>query len=194
MSLPNFLLIGAYKAGTTSLHRYLREHPSVFMPRLKEPNFFALEGGGKTPPHRDHGSDILEYQDYVRLFQGAEDETALGEASPMYLQSPQAPVRIRHYIPHARLLVSLRDPADAVYSSYVMDVRNGHEERGFSHVLKQLTQDLTINPAAAPFYHQQLSRYYALFPRHQLKVSLYEDLRQEAASVVRNMYKTSGSR
>ena len=112
----------------------------------------------------------------------------------MYLQSPQAPVRIRHYIPHARLLVSLRDPADAVYSSYVMDVRNGHEERGFSHVLKQLTQDLTINPAAAPFYHQQLSRYYALFPRHQLKVSLYEDLRQEAASVVRNMYKTSGSR
>ena len=189
MQLPNFLLIGAYKAGTTSLHRYLREHPSVFMPRVKEPNFFALEGGAGTTPGRDHETNISEYHDYIRLFKEADDETALGEASPMYLQSPQAPVRIRHHIPHARLLVSLRDPADAIYSSYVMDVRDGHEQRSFSRVLEQLIHDLRVHPSGGPFYHQQLSRYYALFPRHQIKVTLYDDLSRDAAAVVQTLFK-----
>lgn len=189
MNLPNFLLIGAYKAGTTSLHRYLREHPSVFMPRVKEPNFFALEGQVKIHPGRKHETNISDYKDYLRLFQDAGDETALGEASPMYLQSAQAPVRIHHHIPHARLLVSLRDPADAIYSSYVMDVRDGYEQRTFARVLDQVTQDLRKDPTHGPFYYQQLSRYYARFPRHMIQVNLYDDLRRNTAAVVRTIFR-----
>src|SRR3990170_8700279 len=123
--LPNFLIIGAHKSGTTSLYQYLRQHPQVFMPQLIEPSFFSYEGQNlqHNPSIRRHV--ITRFEDYVALFQEARGEIAIGEASPMYLKCPQSAVRIKHYIPDARLIVILRNPVDRAYSHFQMELRNG---------------------------------------------------------------------
>src|SRR5437868_623089 len=109
MTLPNFLIIGAAKAGTTSLHHYLRQHPDVYMgPR--EPRYFAREGA-------DAESPVIRTRDvYEQLFDGVTTEHAIGEGSPQYLNHPIAPDEIAAELPDVKLIVSLRNPADRAYS------------------------------------------------------------------------------
>src|SRR4029079_10146943 len=96
--LPNFLVIGAAKSGTTSLYHYLRQHPQIFMSRIKEPRFFALEedpldwrGPGDE---RSRGESITTLDAYLDLFEAVDGELAVGEASVLYLDHPKAPDRI----------------------------------------------------------------------------------------------------
>ena len=111
MTLPNFLIIGAPKAGTTSLYSYFREHPAIFMPELKEPRFFGYEGQGDRIRF-----PVRTLEEYTALFDGVTTETAIGEATPHYLVYPVAAQRIRDLIPGVRLIASLRDPVDRAYS------------------------------------------------------------------------------
>ena len=100
MVMPNFLIIGAAKAGTTSLYEYLKQHPQIWMSPIKETNFFALEGetlGFRGPGDHNYINNfsITKIESYLKLFQGVENQTAIGEASPLYLYSPKAPNCIR---------------------------------------------------------------------------------------------------
>ena len=121
--LPDFLVIGAFKAGTTSLHHYLDKHPRIFMTRLKEPNFFAHT---KSDPNHDNRNifPVTDLAQYERLFADARADQLKGEASPGYLPSKQAPRKIKEQIPDIRLLATLRDPVDRAYSHYLMELRN----------------------------------------------------------------------
>src|SRR5690606_1060014 len=105
--LPNFIIIGAPKAGTTSLYYYLRQHPQIFMSSVKEPNFFATEG---LDLHTEDALDrvwidqsITDLDSYSTLFADVKDETAVGEASTSYLGSRHAARRIHYHVPDARL-------------------------------------------------------------------------------------------
>src|SRR3712207_923366 len=106
MTMPNFLIIGAMKSGTTSLHYYLKQHPDVFMPPVKEQDFFALEGkklnfnGPEGPAFINRmirQNSITNIEEYRAAFRGVSNERAVGEASPVYLYSHQAPSRIQYY-------------------------------------------------------------------------------------------------
>src|SRR5262249_1979 len=133
--LPNFFIVGAPKAATTSLYYYLDQHPDVFMSPLKEPNFFAAELRpenfcDEVRPRIDRelrsrqeylqsdlrekrfGGLVCTWDEYLKLFHNARDETAIGEASPCYLWSASAAVNIAERIPHARIIINLRDPAE----------------------------------------------------------------------------------
>ena len=112
MRLPNFLVIGAAKAGTTTVYQYLKQHPQVYMSPRKEPHFFSKNGTKDYP--------IPTLEDYQALFQEASDEIAIGEASTSYLTHPQTAERIQYHIPHAKLIAILRDPANRTYSLYIM--------------------------------------------------------------------------
>ncbi|EPZ44556.1 hypothetical protein N007_10785 [Alicyclobacillus acidoterrestris ATCC 49025] len=121
--LPNFLVIGAAKAGTTALYRYLSQHPEVFMPSIKEPNYFALanrevrfQGPGDDRTNR---SSITRFADYQALFDEADGYQAVGEASPMYLYTADAANRIHDLIPNVKLIVILRDPVERAHSAYL---------------------------------------------------------------------------
>lgn len=132
MRLPNFLIIGAAKSGTSSLYRYLMEHPQVFMSPVKEPNFFALEGEQIDFSNPAMAEQVLpklatDLDAYRTLFQDVQHEQAIGEASSWYLHSTRAPVRIRRHIPEAKLIAILRNPAQRAYSGYRMNVRDGWE-------------------------------------------------------------------
>ncbi len=119
MPLPNFLIIGATKSGTTSLYRYIGQHPDVYMSLIKELRFFVVNGSGAQlyrGPTDDSRYPVTCLGDYLSYFEGAAAETAIGEATPEYLVVPEDPKRIRQRIPHARLIAILRDPTERAYS------------------------------------------------------------------------------
>src|SRR5579872_1954454 len=104
MKLPNFFLVGAMKSGTTSLYRYLNAHPQVYMSPIKEPNYFCSDF---IPQPSDPAGKIVSWDDYVRLFRAAGNETAIGEASVVYLCSRCAAQEIHRVLPNSRILILL---------------------------------------------------------------------------------------
>ena len=192
--LPNFFVIGAAKAGTTSLHWYLAEHPAVFMTTMKDPAYFAygVDADGRLLWGNPdlHEFPIKSLREYERLFADAGNATAIGEASTTYLECPQSAARIRELLPAARILCSLRHPVDRAYSDYLMYLR-GHGQRF------DPARDLTATaPWARPDshwmqvgrYHEQLSRYFDAFPGDQICVLLFDDLRRNPEKFVRDTY------
>ncbi len=201
--MPNFLVIGARKAGTTSLYHYLDQHPDVFMSPVKEPNFFAIEGEkadyrGPDADTRINRWSVADPEEYQALFSGAGGAGAVGEASPAYLCNPDAPERIRRHVPEAKLIAILRDPAERAYSAYMHQVRDGRETLAFAEALDAEERRTNANWAPAwrykaeGFYQVCLSRYYELFGREQVRVYLYEDLGDDPRGVMRDVYRFLG--
>ena len=195
MTLPNFIIIGAAKAGTTALYWYFAEHPAVFMSPVQEPFYFAYgvdEAGsllfGDPDVHRFPVKTLGEYQ---ALFADAGGAAAIGEASPIYLECPQAAGRIRELIPGARIICSLRHPVDRAYSDYLMYLRR--RGRRFDPA-----QELTSTAAwARPdsrwmqigTYHEKLSRYFEAFPHDQIHVLLFDDFKPSPLQAVQDVYR-----
>lgn len=177
MTLPNFLIIGAAKAGTTSLYHYLAQHPDVFMSPIKETNHFCDEGTlvDGAPAIRDRAA-------YQALFAPAAGRAAIGEASPKYLNDVSAPDRIHAELPGVRLIVSLRNPADRAYSSYLGRIRDGAETR---------TAEEALRPGNYAFdtslYSPRLERYFRRFPRERIEVILFDDLAARPAETLRQI-------
>ncbi len=199
MTMPNFLIIGAAKAGTTSLHHYLRQHPQIYMSPEKELRFFALEG--EKLDFRGPGDQkalrfsITDIEAYRRQFEGVSDERAIGESSPLYIYSPKAPGRIAHYIPDAKLIAVLRDPVERAYSCFLQLVRHGREPLDdFSHALREEKARIRRNYEPGwhyregGFYYAQLSRYFELFDRERIRVYLYEDWKADPVDVLRDVF------
>jgi len=185
--LPNFIIIGAAKAGTTSLYHYLKQHPQVFMSPIKEARYFAYNGkdtrDSQGKPLNLH-FPVKTLTAYRALFQDAENELAIGEASPLYMESPVAAARIREVLPKVRLIAILRNSIERTISDYMMRVRMGEEpwdvREAFRNSQARFLQE--------GFYYSQLKRYYDLFSREQIRVYLFDDLERDALSVVRSMY------
>lgn len=201
MTMPNFLIIGAGKSGTTSLYRYLEQHPEIYMSPVKEPRFFALEGedlnfhGPGDEVLQKSATDIAAYKE---LFSGVTDEKAVGEASPLYLRSPKAPERIKHYLPNIKLIAILRDPVERAYSSYLHLVRDGYEPLNFEEALRREEDRLREGWAPrwrykqAGFYYAQLKHYFEWFDRQQIKVLLYEDFKDDPTSTLQSVFRFIG--
>ena len=204
-TLPNFLIIGAQKAGTSSIYQYTREHPDVYMSEVKEPEFFALEGrevnhrgpDGCTPNENDRKyTDLKTYQ---RLFDNVDGETAVGEASTLYLYSPRAPERIHQYVPDAKLIAILRNPVERAYSAFLMAKRSGNEPLSFAEALgaeeERIENDFGYLWRYKDFgrYHEQLRRYLEYFDRDQMRIFLLEDLKENSAAVMEEIYQFLGA-
>ncbi|MDK3257094.1 sulfotransferase family protein [Blastococcus capsensis] len=177
--LPTFIVIGAMKAGTTSLYHYLRNHEQIFMPKIKELDFFA-EGGNWS-----RGMDW-----YRQQFHGAGDAVARGEASTLYTKYPQydgVPERIAAALPDVRLVYLVRDPIVRMRSHYEHRVALGAETAPPEIALLE-------NPIYLAYsqYAMQLERYAAHFPREQLLVVTSEGLRHDRAVTVREVYEFLG--
>lgn len=198
VTMPNFLIIGAQKAGTTSLYYYLDQHPQVYMSPRKEPHFFE----GTTMDFNGPGrkiTPVTDIREYRRLFGGVSTETAVGEASASYLYSPRAPGLIRDHIPDARLIAVLRNPAERAYSNFLHMVRVGREPvPDFAEALRE--EERRIRDGWGPlwhyrtkgFYHGQLKRYFDTFGGEQIQVHLYEDLRSRPLDVLRQTFRFLG--
>lgn len=201
MTMPTFLVIGAAKAGTTALYDYLRQHPQVYMSPIKEPFFFAFEGQRLAfrGPNEGANRAITSLEAYEALFQPRAGETALGEASALYLPVPEAPHGIRRHVPGAKLIAILRDPVDRAYSSFLQLIRDDLEPcEDFAAALALEESRIKDNWGflwryrQLGFYHAQLRRYFDLFPSDQLRVYLYEDLDRDPLSLLRDVFRFIG--
>lgn len=196
--LPNFLVIGAGKAGTTSLHHYLRQHPDICMCPIKETNFFAYDPDFAHPCIRTDASafPVTTFEDYERLFRRGRGKPARGEVSPMYLWHPAAPRNIHGRIPEAMLFAILRNPVERAYSAYMMNVSQSRERRGFGQAIEDeavLARQVGGWPlgqgfyVGIGFYHRQLTLYRQLFPPEQIRVFLYEEFQENPLGVLREI-------
>ncbi len=180
MTKPNFLIVGAVKSGTTSLFEYLRGHPEVFMPSIKEASFFAGEGGRSEA-------------DYLALFRQAGSARAVGEVSGSYLYPPSTASAIHDFLgPDARIVIILRNPIDMAYSLWGHMVRDGRERLAFFDALAAEESRLADPDfhrtarawAAWPFnyayvdrarYARQVAAYFRTFERSQIEVLIFEE-------------------
>lgn len=197
--MPEFLVIGAAKSGTTSVDRYLAEHPAIFMSPVKEPGFFAFEGD-KMQFSGPRDAWMLEtvrttWPRYLELFEAAQSYHHVGETSPVYLYDEDAPSRIKTRLPEAKLIALLRNPVDRALSQFRFMIQCEREpESNLMDAL--LDEDRRVEAGwewgwhyrRLGFYGQQMERYYALFDADQIHVELYDDLIANAEAVMQRIF------
>jgi hypothetical protein len=177
---PDFLIVGAARSGTTSLYRYLRQHPDVFLPDFKEPDFFVTEESARG---------VRTLAEYERLFRGA-TQKAIGEASVGYLPDPGAARRIRETLgPGTRIVALLRDPVEAAWSLWNHTVRTAGETLSFAEALAaepgRLSGEIPVPPGGAPprtyaylervRYAPQVRRFLDEFGPARVHVAIHEE-------------------
>lgn len=200
MKLPNFLLVGAAKAGTTSLHHYLSQHSDIYLPRNKENFFFAgLKKNSFTGPGGHYGEVIVEnFEDYLTLFKDVKNEKAVGEVCVAYLYFYENTIlNISKYIETLpKIIIILRDPIERAFSNYRHHVRDKIEELSFERAIKP--KILNARKEAkwwwgfqyidAGFYFKQVNAYLNSYNRENVKIYLYEDLEQNPTGILRDIY------
>jgi hypothetical protein len=194
--LPDFFVIGAMKAGTSTLYDLLRGHPEIYMSPVKEPNYFAFAGESRAdagPGDRDLLA-ITDREAYLDLFRGVTTEKVVGEASTVYLYHATAPRRILEEIPDAKFVAVLRDPVERAYSNYVMWTRRGWERcPTFREALA--AEDARVRDGwdgvwhyrRRGFYFEQLKRYYDRCDPERIRVYLFEHLTSGPEALLRDI-------
>jgi hypothetical protein len=183
--LPNFFIVGARKCGTTSLYYYLKKIPGVYMSPVKELFYFA--------PHTaqtDAFDVIKDKKEYLRLFEKARGYIAVGEATPVYLWDPDAPKLIHQAVPHARIIIILRDPIERAYSQYLRMIKYSGMKASFydelirdSKIQERLYGRLQLYVELG-MYYEQVKRYFDIFGREQVKVIIFEEFVQHPEQTV----------
>jgi len=170
LRLPTFLIIGAQKCGTSSLWAYLRQHPQVFVPSVKELNFFSKPG------------DDVDLETYSRWFADAAGAAAIGEASPNYTMFPttgDVAAKIARVLPDVRLIYLMRDPVERIRSAYHHRLAGGTEHRRVRAALRADPTYLQVS-----MYATQVEQYLRWFPRSQLLLLAAEDLKRHRAATL----------
>ena len=173
--LPNFLIIGSMKAGTTSLYRYLGEHPQVYVSEKKELNYFStgIDGG-------------VSRDEYEACFDAGTGARALGEASVSYSKFPVHPrvaSRIAEQLPEVRLIYVIRHPIDRMRSQWMHMSANGEEVRPMADALLEDSRYVDFSS-----YALQLEQYLSYFPRDQILVLTSEDLRDARRETLKRVF------
>ena len=186
--LPNFFIVGAAKAGTTSLYEYLKAASGVYMSPIKEPHYFAPNVWTNQPDKKVVGSAA-----YRALFQDAGGEDAIGEASPFYLWDPDSPALIQEMVPEARIIVMLRDPVERAFSHYLMEVGSGSEPLSFHDALQSNARQSDGTWGVGRHYLQmgryseQIQRYLDTFGDDRVRVIFFEEFKEDTQAVVKDI-------
>jgi hypothetical protein len=198
MKRPDFFIVGAFKAGTTSLYDYLGQHPQVFLPFHKEPMYFGAD--------LDARYQKMSEQDYLHLFADARADQRVGEASPWYLYSTAAASEISAFSPSARIIVMLRNPVDVMYAQHSQLLFNQREDladfgaaleaegerRGGERIPAGALRREALFYRHSVRFAEQLRRYLDVFGRERVHIIVYDDLRDDTAGVVRGTFEFLG--
>lgn len=198
---PNFFLIGAAKAGTTSLYMYLSQHPEIYMSSQKETHYFAFKdillanmefsnSEEEKYVKKIYSLSVTDEEVYTALFAKVTTEKAIGEASTSYLHFlyPDAAKKIHDNIPDAKLIAILRNPVERAFSAFLYFVREGIESiTDFSAAIQSENwrRDRYLRVG---FYYEALTRYYELFESDQMRIYLYEDLKKDPCGLMQDIF------
>lgn len=184
---PTFFIVGAAKAGTTSLYSYLKQHPQIYMSPMKEPHYFSEVG---TRYGRQHFVDVVTDEgEYLALFRGAGGYPAVGEASTSYLGFEDTADKIHARLPEARIIILLRDPIEQACSHYLMDVRQRGQKLSFydAVVKEQREPEFGWGKAWHRYtepYYPKVKRYLDVFGPGQVLILLTESLQSNPSETV----------
>ncbi len=186
---PNLFLVGPPRSGTTTLYEILDSHPEIFMSQVKEPNYFS------TPPIPERHFQILgatqDKKVYLKLFEKAgAKHVYLGEGTTHYLSDKHAAERISKHSPDAKIITILRDPVERAYSGYLLLGRRDGNKKSFYETIKENIKDLDNkskqfgNFALQGLYSKQLKKYYKHFPKKNILVLSFDDLKNNRQALV----------
>jgi len=183
MRLPNFIIIGASKAGTTTLYKYLCLHPQVYMCTPKEPEFFASE----NDKNYTKGIDW-----YASLFSKAELHQVCGEASGRYTHYPHFPEaseRIAQILPRVKLIYIMRHPVERAYSHYAQHIKYNQNIKHQFEVKETFEENIARDSYVldASNYMQQIEQYLKFYSKEQFLFLLMEDLIEQPADTLRQI-------
>jgi hypothetical protein len=199
--VPDFFIAGHQKCGTTALYAMLRNHPQIFMPDVKEPRYFCTDLYSRFPPRTPEAQRLRTLEGYMALFDAADPEQLVGEASPQYLRSRAAPAEIAAVQPNAKIIAILREPAAFLRSFHMQMVSSNQEtekdfrkaigleeERAQGRLIPQRCQ----HPDALQYsdhvrYVEQLHRYRETFSAENVLVIVYDDFRGDNETTVREV-------
>lgn len=196
--LPNLLIVGAAKCGTSSLHKYLDQHPQIYMSKVKEPRFissqvnpFPLNGPGD---HKVEAWYVKDYEGYTKLFEGSEGYPVVGESSAdtLYFYQRTIPV-IRQYHGDPKIIIMLRNPVKRAFSAYQHLVRDLREELSFEDGLREEANrirdnwELIYHYTAVSFYHDSVKAFLDNFS--SVKIILTEDQEKRPQQVLRDIFR-----
>jgi hypothetical protein len=204
--LPDFFVLGHQKCGTTALYFTLKQHPAIFMPEVKEPRYFATDLRSRLPAPSPAAKRLRTLEGYLELFDAARPDQRVGDASPQYLRSRDAPAGIAGLVPEARLIAILREPASFLRSFHQQMVSSKVEsERDLGRALR--LQEVRREGKSIPrnchhpqslqytdhvHYVEQLQRFEAHFPREQMLVLIYDDFRSDNDATIRQVLRFLG--
>ena len=185
----DFLVIGAQKAGTTTLHRYLSCHEQLYVPIEKEIPFFSEDA--------QFSAGFDRYFD--EHFKSVDDDKKIGTVTPQYMMNPNAPGRIRSALPSAKLIALLRHPVERAYSHYLMATRRNNERRTFAQAIEYAIKEdrLDISRANPDYwrdyvtfgeYGRILQPYFTIFPRDQILIVFTSDLKTRPSDVMAQIF------
>ncbi len=194
--LPNFLIIGAAKSGTTALYYYLKQHPEISFPKLKEPKFFS--SNGETFPHNGVGDvsvdkyAVKSFEQYQKLFSKIENKR-VGEASPdsLYFHKRTAKL-IKEKLGDIPIIIVLRNPVKRAFSAYMYLKRDSRENLSFLEGLKAEEKRLDYNwdyiwgYKKCGLYHEQVRTFLNEFTNVQ--IILHEDLHANTNKVLKQLF------
>lgn len=196
MTLPNFLIIGAAKSGTSALYHYLKGHPQIFLSTPKELRFFSsFNHPEKNGPNVYKRESVTSIQEYKKCFENVNQETAIGEASPQYLYYSDSAYYIKEILPNVKIISILRNPIDRAYSSYLHAVRDWFEDaknfqQGLQKEEKRIESGwpMLFHYVNGGYYYRQLKQYYDLFPKENIKTIIYDDFVTSPEVVLREIF------
>jgi hypothetical protein len=182
---PHFLIIGAQKAGTSSLRKFMGQNPNRFYIPRRELHFW-----NRDREYRD-GEGVAEY---FRNFEKADPIQIVGEKSPSYLPSTSAAERIALHLPHVKLVAILRNPADRAHSAYLHGLRIGAipQNRSFSQAIREYQNHQGVpygDVVSQGFYFESLERYFKCFEAEQIHVMSFSQLTQTPDLVLPELMK-----
>jgi hypothetical protein len=197
MTLPNFVIAGTARSGTTSLYYYLKQHPDITFPKIKEPKYFSSLG--QKFPHNGPGDNtvdkavVYEFMTYQSLFQGLDKTIRIGDASSDYLyHHHHSAQNIYSVLGDVPIIICLRNPVDRAYSSYNNLLRDQREKLTFQDALNSEEQRIRDNwdwmwaYKAGGLYADQVETFLNIFSR--VKVVLFDDLTLNTDAVVRALF------
>ncbi|MDQ0482436.1 sulfotransferase family protein [Guptibacillus hwajinpoensis] len=179
---PNLFIVGAAKAGTTSLYSHLQKHPKILMSNIKEPHFFSDINPMKNQQHNIQVAS--SEKEYLNLFKSNINYQYLGDASPSYLWDKDVPKRIYQKSARSKIIILLRDPIERAYSHYLMDVREGLQKLPF---LEAIHEDFAREEKGwgishlyieLGLYFDQVKRYIDQFGAEEVKILMFEDFKK----------------
>ena len=197
MTLPNFLIVGANKAGTTSLHEYLKQHPQILMSPIKEPMFFVWAGRNIPDDSMNRMAKkkeiINNIDSYKKLFLSDKRYIAIGESSTAYMTNPNVPDNIKKLIPKMKIIAIIRNPIERAYSHYRMFVKERIEVRSFMRSVIEELEKPEIVPLPQRylkrgFYSDNLIKYRNKFGPENVKIILFETFVNKTSEVLKEIY------